>query len=146
MRDKEERAQQQFVDDRIEVLAQHGALVEEPREQTIQSIGKAGENEQGKGELEVIVENREHQERRDTEAQECQQVRSRPKFVHRSTRPGWADLALRGFTNAILKQERGFRRHGCSDAVAAHAQARLLTLQRRGSSESFKYSCYRELT
>ena len=44
--DEEEGAEEEFVGDGVEILAEGGALGEHAREQSVESIGEAGENEE----------------------------------------------------------------------------------------------------
>lgn len=83
--DKEKRTEQKFIGDGIKVLAEHGPLVEQAREQAVQAVADASQNEERKCCSEVAIEDGHDQERNDAQAQEGKLVGRSPKvFQHGS--------------------------------------------------------------
>ncbi len=82
---KKKCAEQKFIGNRVKVLAEHGALVEQAGEQAVQAIADAGKNEERERRSEVPIKDGHDQERNDAQAQKCKLVGRSPEvFQHGS--------------------------------------------------------------
>jgi hypothetical protein len=72
---EEEGAEQELVRNGIQVFAEAGALLQDPREQAVQTIADAGQDEEREGRTIAGVQHGDDEERNDAEAQERQLIR-----------------------------------------------------------------------
>ena len=73
---QKQRAQQQLVGHRVKVFAQQAALLQEARQQAIQRVGQPRGHEESKAHRKMAFQNGSHQKRRQTDAQQREQVGS----------------------------------------------------------------------
>lgn len=71
---EKQRAQQQLVRNRIQIFAQHRALLQGPRNQSVERIRNASRQKEDEPHLELIFENCRNQKGSETNAKKCQQV------------------------------------------------------------------------
>lgn len=83
---QKQRAQEQFVCDRIEIGPEHGALTEQAGQCPIQRVREAGSDKQHKAESVLAFEDGGHQKRRQANAQKSKQVRRGPQRVQPDVR------------------------------------------------------------
>jgi len=72
--DEEEGAEEELVGDGIEVLTEAGALGEHAREQAVEAVAKASENEEAESEAVAAIEDRDNEERDDEQTRQREQV------------------------------------------------------------------------
>ena len=78
---QEQRAQQQLVGHRVQVLAQHRPLLQHPRQRAVERVRQSRGNKQDEAERIVVLQDGRHQKRREADAQQCEQVWSRAEWV-----------------------------------------------------------------
>jgi len=83
--DEEERTEENLVGDGVKVLAEPGALAEEPSEQAIHGVGGSGDEEESKGERKAAFEDGDDQEGGQADAEHGQQIGSSEQRAH------WSD-------------------------------------------------------
>ncbi len=76
--DDEGRREQKFVCDGIEIRAEGGSLIQTAREQTVNSIGKTGDNKNQKRPAVMIVGDENEKKRQKAEAQKRNLIGYRP--------------------------------------------------------------------
>lgn len=74
---KKESAQEQFVGYRIQILAEHGALLEDTRQGPVECVCEAGGHEKSKGEGIARLQNSHDKKRRNAYAQQREEIGSR---------------------------------------------------------------------
>ena len=82
MQHQEQGAEQKLVRYGIEILPKDGSLLQPSGQQTIEAVRDAGEHEERKRRAEVAVENGQHQEWNDAQAQKRELIRGCAKLVH----------------------------------------------------------------
>ena len=72
--DEKGRAEQQLVGNRVKVLTQSRLLMEPAREQAVEGVADAGQQEEGKGDAILAIEDLNHQKGDDEQPQQREQV------------------------------------------------------------------------
>ena len=67
---KKQRAEQQLVGDGIEILAQHGLLIQHARQQPIESIAESGDDQQAERPSPIAIEDVDDDERNEDQPQQ----------------------------------------------------------------------------